>query len=304
MYIFLTFILKTEDLSDSIYNEEDYELDFCCAKAGPFRKERGSLNRVREKLRSEKGASITFGLILFLVCAVASGIIIVASTAAAGRINGVAESDQKYYAVTSAAQLLKETISNQNITIVKEKDVVDTTTYNGDGAASGETEENGATNIYLVPGTANDLDYASLGDTYPKIKNGEVDEWAAPPFGSLDNKDKMGEYFAYRYALLTNEGGDDGRINLKLTSSDEGLNVDLIGQMTEDGQLTLQVKSAGDKPYILTMEFEADKKTSHDTGTEEMNPDGNRDGNAVVLDSKSYTKNTISWKLASIENVK
>ena len=65
-------------------------------------------NRILTKLRSRTGASITFALLLFLVCAVLSSVIIVAASAAAGRMSGIAEADQRYYAVTSAAELLRD----------------------------------------------------------------------------------------------------------------------------------------------------------------------------------------------------
>ena len=65
------------------------------------------MKRIRRKLNSRKGASITFALLLFLVCAVLSSVIIVAATAASGRMSKIAETDQRYYAVTSAAELLK-----------------------------------------------------------------------------------------------------------------------------------------------------------------------------------------------------
>lgn len=65
------------------------------------------------KLRSQAGASITFALLLFLVCAVLSSVILVAATVAAGRMAGIAETDQNYYAVTSAAELIKDMVVDQ-----------------------------------------------------------------------------------------------------------------------------------------------------------------------------------------------
>ncbi|MBE6039756.1 MAG: hypothetical protein E7219_02205 [Clostridiales bacterium] len=45
-------------------------------------------------------------MLLFLVCASLSALILVAGTTAAGRISNIAETDQSYYAVTSAADLV------------------------------------------------------------------------------------------------------------------------------------------------------------------------------------------------------
>lgn len=64
------------------------------------------MNGIRNKLGSDRGASITFALLLFLVCAVVSSVVIVAATTSAGRMSQLAQMDQRYYAVNSAAELL------------------------------------------------------------------------------------------------------------------------------------------------------------------------------------------------------
>ena len=66
---------------------------------------------VLKKLRSSKGASLTFALLAFLVCAVISAVLLASASAAAGRLSGLAEADQRYYAVTSAAQLFCDELS-------------------------------------------------------------------------------------------------------------------------------------------------------------------------------------------------
>ena len=78
-------------------------------------KENRTNNRVRAKLRSSAGASITFALLIFLVCAIVSAVVLVAGTVAAGRIKGVAESDQRYYSVTSASELLRDLIDERSV---------------------------------------------------------------------------------------------------------------------------------------------------------------------------------------------
>lgn len=61
---------------------------------------------IRAKLRSQQGASILFALFFFIVCAVIGSIVLTAATAAAGRLAGVKERNQRYYAVNSAADVL------------------------------------------------------------------------------------------------------------------------------------------------------------------------------------------------------
>lgn len=86
--------------------------------------EKAEMERLRAKLKSESGASITYGLLLFLVCAVLSSVILIAGSAAAGRIANLAETDQRYYSVTSAAEFVKDSIDGKTVTkvIVHETD--------------------------------------------------------------------------------------------------------------------------------------------------------------------------------------
>lgn len=77
------------------------------------------MSAMRAKLKDQRGASITYALLIFLICAVASSIIIVASSAAAGRMANVPRSDRRYYAVTSAAGLLKGEIDGKTVVVTK-----------------------------------------------------------------------------------------------------------------------------------------------------------------------------------------
>lgn len=90
------------------------------------------MRAIRRKARSQEGASITFALLLFLVCAIISSVVIVAATAAAGRASKMAEMDQRYYAVNSAAELLRDMLEKQSVTIT----LTTTTTDTVDGGHS------------------------------------------------------------------------------------------------------------------------------------------------------------------------
>ncbi len=74
---------------------------------------------LRRKLASRRGASITFALLLFLVCTVIGVIVLVAGTASAGRFSRLSESDSRYYAVSSAAQLLRDEIRGREVTVTR-----------------------------------------------------------------------------------------------------------------------------------------------------------------------------------------
>ncbi len=104
------------------------------------------MKKIKRKLRSEKGASITFALLIFLVCAVISSVVLVAATTASGRISREAETDQRYYSVTSAAELLKEMIDGKSATVIKVVTETTTTNYfdnnnNADNGSNKNEEE-------------------------------------------------------------------------------------------------------------------------------------------------------------------
>ena len=81
------------------------------------------------KIRSNRGASLIFALLLFLVCTVIGSVVLAAGTASAGRMSKLGESDQRYYSVTSAAQLLARELTDKEIRIVRTRKETVTTKY-------------------------------------------------------------------------------------------------------------------------------------------------------------------------------
>ena len=75
------------------------------------------LDSFRRKIKSQSGASITYALLLFLVCAVVSSVILAAGTAASGRISESVDNDRRYFAVTSAARLLRSEFEKYEVRI-------------------------------------------------------------------------------------------------------------------------------------------------------------------------------------------
>jgi len=97
------------------------------------------MNAIKNKIQSSKGASITFALLIFLVCAVVSSVVIVAGTTASGRMSQTAQTDQRFYAVSSAAELLTKAIDGQTVTVAQ---VTTKTTETGlDGSKTTDTDE-------------------------------------------------------------------------------------------------------------------------------------------------------------------
>ena len=97
------------------------------------------MNILKRKITSERGASITFALLIFLVCSMVSIAVVIAGTTAAGRMSQRAETDQRYYAVTSAVELLCDDFKDKTVTVeynreVKESpDAVSAVTITEDG---------------------------------------------------------------------------------------------------------------------------------------------------------------------------
>lgn len=75
------------------------------------------MKNLKRKLRSNRGASITFALLIFLVCAIVSGVVIVAASTAGGRMSGMKETDQRYFAATSAAHVLQDIFDDQTVVV-------------------------------------------------------------------------------------------------------------------------------------------------------------------------------------------
>lgn len=79
------------------------------------------MRAVKTKLKSREGASITFALLIFLVCAVVSSSVIVAASTAGGRLSTVKEMDQRYYAATAAAERLRDVLDEKTAIVTYRK---------------------------------------------------------------------------------------------------------------------------------------------------------------------------------------
>lgn len=69
-----------------------------------------SKEKIRNKIRSEGGASLAAALLFFIVCAVVGSIIIAAAMSSAGRMSGITSADNQRYALESARSLIEETM--------------------------------------------------------------------------------------------------------------------------------------------------------------------------------------------------
>lgn len=93
---------------------------------------------MKKKLQSGRGASITFALLLFLVCAVIGSIVLSAAMTAAGRMADLGKADSRYYLASSAAQLFCDKFDGKEVVFqrVRSWNRVKTTTIAADGTIS------------------------------------------------------------------------------------------------------------------------------------------------------------------------
>lgn len=72
--------------------------------------------RIGAKLHSERGASLLLALVLFLICAV-MGSVVLAAASTSSQAYFSAEADRRYYALTSAAELLRQEIEGTTVRV-------------------------------------------------------------------------------------------------------------------------------------------------------------------------------------------
>lgn len=104
-----------------------------------FTERRAAMNAVQRKLHDRSGATLTVALLFFIMCAAAGSVILAAATTSTGRLSQLQASDQNYYAVVSAAKLIRDEIDGQTISVgqTETKTVTTTRTEKTETDASG-----------------------------------------------------------------------------------------------------------------------------------------------------------------------
>lgn len=219
---------------------------------------------IKNKLGSRRGASITFALLLFLVCAVVSSVVVVAASTASGRMSKMAEMDQRYYAVTSAAELLCDDIDGKRVTVVY--------------AATDDTGEKQATATRVE-------DMKKLNAGKPEIVGNDASSITNRAAIVADAAEKL-------FAARNGSTVDLEPPAWKLTSPDmAALECKIVETIQKDGKLVFEISnSAGEDAnaqiYILQTVFSANiKDVGMDSGT-------------------NAKKAEITWKLETIKKVR
>ena len=223
------------------------------------------LKVVKRKIEDNTGASITFALLLFLVCSMVSIVVVVAGSAAAGRMSQRAETDQRYYAVTSAVELLCDDFKGKTVTVEYVKEASATSVLDSAISVTGVKD---ADNIPLT--VAN---YAILEDVSKKLVS----------------------------KIANGAGGSGTADNTTLTLSATGpqnssLNCTIQVFVKPDGRVVFEVRNTIEtgetKPvYTLQVVFDANISTS---SSQYMKADGS--GTKM---EKNTT--TLVWSLNSIK---
>ena len=198
------------------------------------------MQKLKQKLKSQRGASITFALLLFMVCAVVGSVVLTAGTAAAGRMSELAKMDQRYYSVTSAAQLLRDTMDGKQVSVTQK-----TVTENG--------------TIITPPSPEVDPEVES-----PILKA-----------SALQLINETAEDITMAWNLTGSSDIQNAALNVKIEEalSSDGTMTMRISNAADTGS---GGTSGGSYIYTLQMVFTADKTESVDKRTKEQYSDGEK----------------------------
>ena len=239
------------------------------------------MNVWKRKLNSEQGASITMALLIFLICTVVGSAVLVAGTAASGRMSKAAEYDQRYYAVNSAVRLLRDMIEGQKIKVVK-----NSTGYSlydmsaaENGSGTGGSGETG--------GTGGSGETGGTGGTSGTEESGVLID------PSQYNSSFTTEA-AFRIVCQSSTLPFPRHMELTATADALGDSVDVTIDETikPDGSMVFLVtKETDSNPYAVEITFAMDKdEQSVITGT----ADGSQTETVTT---------TLQWKLSDIKTV-
>lgn len=266
-----------------------------------------AMNRVKRKLKNQTGASITFALLLFLVCAVLSSVIIVAATAASGRMSKIAETDQRYYAVTSAAVLLKDMIADPDkpISIVEVEERTKITTYHEDGSVTYGvySDPPKLKAVYLVEKPANQIHSEEDCSGGTQI---DGDEFTLDPMYKFDSIQKDAAYHVYYKdtgSVNKKFSMTSGTVKTAVGSENDPLSVTIYETIQEDGSLKLKLNNTnGEQPYVLTLTLSTDKSEFEINKEVDDEPVIYSDDSYSIKTTKTTLKITgLSWSFLDLK---
>lgn len=281
-------------------------------------------NNILKKLESSKGASLTFALLAFLVCAVISAVLLASASASAGRLSNLAESDQRYYAVTSAAQLFCDELDGQEFTIerVKKDTRTKVTRYSTSTNEAGEEvtvayleTDNTASNYYITIKNAAAViaainDEVAASDTVTPIENARkksllTDAAISYVIGPGEGTNVILAYG--RDPRSSDYDWSDKTWNISIAEGDPVLSVVATAVMTRNGTITIEFKNketTETNPFRVLVTL---------TATDNTIPERTSGGNTVFSWSDDqltettetvFTKTTtVKWNVSSVQKL-
>lgn len=230
-----------------------------------------------KKLKNERGESILMALLLLLLASVISALILTAATNAAHHLRNDRKAQQNYLTVSSAAELIRDSILQESYTRVWEK----VTTYKKDDAAGTYVPEKEETK--LLPGQF----------------TGIMKAWLAA--GIENNTNEGAQYASVTGCQDTIKvdvpiKGEDGlqTVQAEFTMDKDTANITVkLSLLPPDGQESTRTESsaAEDCRMTLTMKGAVSKK--------DESPAGGSISEANGTKIEKYTT-TINWSGAKI----
>lgn len=236
------------------------------------------MKKLKNKLASRRGATLLFALLVFLLCVLAGTAALTAAATNSGRYTHMASDQQKYLAVSSAVELVKNELTKYEFKVTFDR--VETTTYRDWPTESTTTD---------TVTTAGAYDF-SLRNPDP----------AAPPVSTeFLFEDLFKEYFmnACKYELQGEkfEGVLSGKITLSLEGmSDVTVDVSAHGY---DITMNFYIDDGGDEVYYSTMTLSGKSVIKSEEPKVERTDD--LGGNYTIITTRSDAF-TVSWDEQSV----
>ena len=277
--------------------------------------------KLMKKLHSDRGASLTFALLLFLVCAAVGSVVLASATATAGRVSENYDYDQRYYAVTSAAELLRSALGGQTFTYEFTKtsyvDRTTTTVMDADGVVQAG-----------YPAVAEGDPYGTAYALTLKRADGSTIDWkSASPANDLggllaaslvSGKAENAALFAASGWLTPASPVLPGEMTLTIENTTggvdaAGLAVTVTPTLGSDGSLTLTLQNAtGDASYkyrlALTLSpdvLETPLRTTEVLDSYDTDDDTDDEGVKTTVRTDKYERTetrsaTVTWRVSEV----
>ena len=264
------------------------------------KKERFCLRKAAgRKLKSERGASVLFTMLLFLVTMVLCLVLTSAASAAAGVISNMTKNDQRYYAVASARELLRSLVEERPVSVVKAQ--TSRITENEDGTVQ---EEEVSSGTFVLEGTeADDLLSCSLSEREKLL----TEENKAAVCRSQSIVKNAAD------ALVSGETISGRMLEIKPQNlsgvhadAQDAIRVTVKEELGKDGELTFLLSSAkdgGEKPLDSTVRFQVETETMEDSFKKAGEIKLEENGSYCTMDLVTVFRVTsCRWHLADINS--